>query len=255
MVLKRIIVCLDVRDGRTTKGVRFQSNKDVGDPVEMARRYYEEGIDEIVFYDITASCERRSIILEVVKEVSKNIFIPITVGGGIKNLSEIRAILLAGVEKVSLNSQAVCNPHIIEEAARRFGNQCIVVGMDVQKDIHMPSEYRVFINGGRTRTDIDALEWAKKVESLGAGEIVLNSMDMDGTQEGYEIDLTQLISDSLHIPVVASGGAGKKEHIYDIFKKGHADAALLASVLHYGLMTVNSIKSYLYQEEIPIRVL
>ena len=254
MLEKRIIVCLDVRNGRTTKGVKFKENIDVGDPVEMARFYYMEGADELVFYDITASFEKRKIMIDVVARVAENIFIPFTVGGGIASIEEIREVLLAGAEKVSVNSQAVRNPAIIEEGASLFGRQCIVLGMDVLKDTSFPSHYRVVIDGGRQPTALDALSWAKQAERLGAGEIVLNSIDADGMQEGYELTVTKLISEQVGIPVVASGGAGKIEHISQVFIKAQADAALIASMVHFGTYTISQIKSYLHRKHIPVRL-
>ncbi|AEJ61902.1 Imidazole glycerol phosphate synthase subunit hisF [Spirochaeta thermophila DSM 6578] len=254
MFKKRIIVCLDVKDGKTTKGVKFKGNVDIGDPVEMARRYYEQGVDELVFYDITASAERRKIMIDVVARVAEQIFIPFAVGGGIGSVEDMRAVLLAGAEKVSVNSQAVRNPAVIEEGAGLFGSQCVVLGMDVLKDPSMPSGYRVVIDGGRTPTDLDALEWARKAEQLGAGEIVLNSIDADGTQEGYELVVTRMISEAVGIPVVASGGAGRPEHLRDVFAEAKADAALIASMVHYGTYTIPGIKRYLASEGIPVRM-
>jgi imidazole glycerol-phosphate synthase subunit HisF len=254
MYRKRVIVCLDVRDGKTTKGIKFKGNVDIGDPVEMAREYYEAGVDELVFYDITASSERRSIMLEVVERVAEQIFIPFAVGGGISTPKEMRSCLLAGAEKISVNSQAVRNPGIIEAGAGLFGRQCIVLGMDALKDPAMPSGYRVVINGGRTPTDLDALAWALKAEALGAGEIVLNSIDADGTKDGYELDLTRMISTSVGIPVVASGGAGTPEHLARVFKEGRADAALVASMVHYGDYSLREIKEYLKESGVPVRM-
>jgi len=254
LLKKRIIICLDVKAGRTTKGVKFENNVDVGDPVEMAASYYLQGVDELVFYDITASAEGRGIMIDVVSRVAERIFIPFAVGGGIASLADMRAVLLAGAEKVSVNSQAVKNPGIIEEGAGLFGRQCIVLGMDAKKDPSMPSGYRVFINGGRTSTDLDALAWALKACELGAGEIVLNSIDTDGTWNGYELELTRMISESVGIPVVASGGAGRPEHLAAAFVRGKADAALVASMVHSGEYTVNTIKNYLKREGIPVRL-
>jgi cyclase len=254
MLEKRIIVCLDVRDGRTTKGIKFKENIDVGDPVQMASFYYRQGVDELVFYDITASSEKRNIMIDVVAAVAEQIFIPFSVGGGIGSVSEMRRVLLAGAEKVSVNSQAVRNPAIIEEGASLFGRQCIVLGMDALKDPSYPSHYRVVIDGGRTPTDLDALEWARRAERLGAGEIVLNSIDADGTRNGYELALTGLIAGSVGIPVVASGGAGTMEHILEVFTKAHADAALIASMVHFGAYTLPQIKAYLHENNIPVRM-
>lgn len=254
MLKKRIIICLDVRDGKTTKGIKFKGNIDIGDPVEMAEKYYHDGVDELVFYDITASAEKRGIMIDVVERVAERIFIPFSVGGGIASVADMRRVLLAGAEKISVNSQAVKNPSIIEEGASIFGRQCIVLGMDAARDPDMPSGYRVFINGGRTATELDALAWAKQAEKLGAGEFVLNSIDADGTKNGYEIPLTKMISDNVGVPVVASGGAGRPEHLEDVFKNGNADAALIASMVHYGDYTVQCIKEYLASSGVPMRM-
>jgi len=254
MLLKRIIVCLDVRNGKTTKGIRFKGNVDIGDPVAMARHYYEEGVDELVFYDITASAEGRRLFLDVVERVAEQIFIPFCVGGGIGSVQDMRDTLLAGAEKVSINSQAVKNPRIIQEGASRFGSQCIVLGMDALRDPSLPSGYRVVINGGRTPTERDALQWALEAEKLGAGEIVINSIDADGTKEGYELTLTRMLSEAVQIPVVASGGAGKPEHLAAVLTTGKADAALVASMVHYGEYTIPQIKSYLAGQGIPVRI-
>lgn len=254
MLKKRIIVCLDVKDGRTTKGVRFKGNVEVGDPVEMAGDYYRQGVDELVFYDITASAEKRGIMLDVVSRVAREIFIPFSVGGGIASLEDMRKVILAGAEKVSVNSQAVKNPDIIREGARHFGNQCIVLGIDAARDPVMPSGYRIFINGGRTSTDLDALEWARRAVELGAGEIVVNSIDADGTKDGYEIPLMRLLSGSVGVPVVASGGAGKTEHIRQVLSEGQADAALIASMVHIQGYTVDGIKRELDRGGIPVRL-
>lgn len=254
MLKKRIIVCLDVKDGRTTKGVKFQNNIDIGDPVEMAAEYYRQGVDELVFYDIIASARGRGPILDLIAKVASQVFIPFCVGGGIGTMEDIRSTILAGAEKVSLNSQAVKNPSLITEGARVFGNQCIVLGMDAAKDDEMPSGYRVYINGGRIKTDLDALEWAKKAVSLGAGEIVLNSMDADGTKNGYEINLTRMIAENVSVPVIASGGGGTPQHLADVLKEGKADAALIATMVHSGKYTVGSIKSELAKKDIPVRL-
>ena len=254
MLQKRIIICLDVRDGKTTKGIKFKGNVDIGDPVVMASEYYKQGVDELVFYDITASSEKRGIMIDVVERVAEQIFIPFCVGGGIATAADMRAVLLAGAEKISVNSQAVKNPAIIEEGAGLFGRQCIVLGMDAAADKDMPSGYRVVINGGRTPTELDALEWALRAEALGAGEIVLNSIDADGTQDGYELTATRIISEAVGIPVVASGGAGKNEHLRDVLIDGKADAALVASMVHFGGYTVGGIKEYLDKEGVPVRI-
>jgi cyclase len=257
MLSKRIIPCLDVRDGRLTKGIKFKENVDIGDPVEAARAYYEQGADEIVFYDITASAERRAIMLDVVKRVAETIFIPFSVGGGIRTVDDMRQVILAGAEKVSVNSEAVKNPAIIAEGAKAFGSQCIVLGMDVKKVIassEIPSGYEMVIHGGRTFTGIDALWWAQEAERLGAGEICLNSIDADGTQNGYELDLTSLISIHVGIPVIASGGAGKPEHLLDVLTRGKADAALIASMVHYRTHTVSEIKDFLHNHGVKTRL-
>ncbi len=256
MLSKRIIPCLDVREGKTTKGVKFKNNVDIGDPVEMARFYYETGADEIVFYDITASSEKRDIMIDVVKRVADAIFIPFSVGGGIRNVDDMRKALLAGAEKISVNSAAVKNPGIISKGAEAFGSQCIVLGMDVKhvgKKENIPSGYEIVINGGRTYMGIDALKWAIEAQELGAGEICLNSIDADGTKEGYELKLTSLISENVEIPVIASGGAGRPEHLVDVLKKGKADAALIASMIHYGSYTISDIKSYLDAGGVKVR--
>lgn len=254
MLQKRIVVCLDVRDGKTTKGIKFKGNIDIGDPVEMAAMYYEQGVDELVFYDITASAEKRGIMIDVVSRVAKTIFIPFCVGGGISSLEDMKKVIGAGAEKVSLNSAAVRNPDIINQGARHFGNQCIVLGMDALADPSMPSGYRVVIDGGRKHTELDALAWAKDAEARGAGEIVLNSIDADGTREGYEIRATRLISENVGIPVVASGGAGKPSHLADVLTEGKADAALIASMVHFGDYSVPGIKNYLHLQNIPVRI-
>lgn len=257
MLSKRIIPCLDVRDGKTTKGIKFKGNVDIGDPVEMARLYYEEGADEIVFYDITASSDRRDIMIDVVRRVAEEIFIPFSVGGGIRTLEDMRQVLLAGAEKVSVNTAAVQNPKIIAEGAKAFGSQCIVLGMDVKKvevSEKIPSGYEIVIHGGRTYTGIDALAWAKEAEDLGAGEICLNSIDADGTQLGYEMTLTPLISENVGIPVIASGGAGSIDHVYEVLTRGKADAALIASIVHYETYTIKEIKDDLHERGVKVRM-
>lgn len=254
MLKKRIIICLDVKDGRTTKGIKFQNNIDIGDPVEMAAEYYRQGVDELVFYDIMASARGRGPILDLIARVASQVFIPFCVGGGIGTLDDIRSTILAGAEKVSLNSQAVKNPELIKQGARVFGNQCIVLGMDAAKDSQMPSGYRVYINGGRIKTELDAREWAQKAVELGAGEIVLNSIDADGTKEGYELNLIKMIAESVPVPVIASGGGGTSSHLADVLTKGKADAALIASMVHSGAYTVSSIKNELSKEGIPVRL-
>jgi cyclase len=248
MLSKRIIPCLDVRAGQLTKGIKFQRNIDIGDPVDAARQYYEQGADEIVFYDITASAEGRDIMIDVVKRVAETIFIPFSVGGGVRSVDDMRQVILAGAEKISINSEAVQNPLLISEGAKAFGSQCVVLGMDVkkvEKTAKIPSGYEIVIHGGRKYTGMDALWWAKEAENLGAGEICLNSIDADGTQDGYEIYLTRMISEAVRIPVIASGGAGKPEHLLDVLTTGKADAALIASMVHYRHYTIYDIKTYL----------
>jgi len=245
-----------VRNRKVTKGIRFQNNIDLGDPVEMAIAYSEGGCDELVFYDITASADQRDIDIEMVREVAKAIRIPFAVGGGIKDVEDMRQVLLAGAEKVSVNSLAVLNPNIIAEGARLFGSQCIVLGMDpvkVEKSEKFPSGYEITIEGFRKRTGLDALAWAKKAEQLGAGEIVVNSVDADGTRQGFELNLTRLIAENVGIPVVASGGGGTCQHLIDVFTKGKADAAIIASMIHTGMFTIKQIKDELITAGIPIR--
>jgi imidazole glycerol-phosphate synthase subunit HisF len=256
MLSKRVIVCLDVRDGKTTKGIKFEGNVDIGDPVSMAREYYEQGVDELVFYDITASHEKRDIMIEVVDRVAREIFIPFSVGGGIRTIDDMYRTLDAGAEKISVNSAAVLNPDIISEGARHFGSQCIVLGMDAKNvgaSRAIPSGYEVVINGGRKAMGIDALEWALRAQDLGAGEICLNSIDTDGMNEGYELHITGMVSRAVTIPVIASGGAGRPEHLRDVFIQGDADAALIASMVHYGWYTIPRIKDFLKQASIPVR--
>ena len=257
MLSKRIIPCLDVRDGKLTKGIKFKGNIDIGDPVEMAAFYYDEGADELVFYDITASYERRDIMIETVRKVAERIFIPFSVGGGIRTVEDMRLVLLAGAEKVSINSAAIREPGLIAKGAAAFGSQAIVLGMDVKRippSQQIPSGYEMVIDGGRTFTGWDALAWAKEGERLGAGEICLNSIDADGTQKGYELRLTKLIATNVSIPVIASGGAGAMEHIHEVFAEGMADAALIASITHYGTHTIKQIKSYLHEKGIKVRM-
>jgi imidazole glycerol-phosphate synthase subunit HisF len=256
MLTKRIIPCLDVRDKRVTKGIKFQNNVDLGDPVEMAVAYSDGGCDELVFYDITASAERRPVDIEMVREVAKVIHIPFAVGGGIETLDDMYRVLLAGAEKVSVNSLAVENPDIIAEGARQFGSQCIVLGMDpvgTDDAERFPSGYEITTRGFRNRTGIDALEWAKRAEDLGVGEIVVNSVDADGTRDGFEIDLTRMISTSVHVPVVASGGAGVPRHLVEVFNEGCADAAIIASMIHTDEYTIAAIKDDLVAAGVPIR--
>jgi imidazole glycerol-phosphate synthase subunit HisF len=256
MLSKRIIPCLDVREGKTTKGIKFKNNIDIGDPVEMARMYYKAGADEIVFYDITASYEKRDIMIDVVRRVAETIFIPFSVGGGIRTVEDMRAVLLAGAEKISINSAAVKNPEIISQGAKAFGNQCIVLGMDVKKvgkKENIPSGYEIVINGGRKYMGIDALEWALLAQELGAGEICLNSIDADGVRQGYELNLTKLIAENVKIPVIASGGAGTPEDIAKVLTAANADAALIASMIHYNTYNIPEIKTYLSSCNVKVR--
>ncbi|WP_243546052.1 imidazole glycerol phosphate synthase subunit HisF [Pseudodesulfovibrio tunisiensis] len=256
MLSKRVIPCLDVRNGRLTKGIKFKNNVDIGDPVETAKLYYEQGADEIVFYDITASHEGRGIFLDVVERVASTIFIPFSVGGGIGTVADMRDVLLAGAEKVSVNSGAVKNPDVISEGAARFGSQCIVLGMDVKRvevSENIPSGFEVVIHGGRKHMGMDAIEWAKTGEALGAGEICLNSIDADGTKDGYDIELTRAVTDAVHIPVIASGGAGTPQHMVDAIQQGHATAALIASIVHYGEYTIPEIKDYMAAQGVKMR--
>ncbi|HHW58416.1 MAG TPA: imidazole glycerol phosphate synthase subunit HisF [Clostridia bacterium] len=253
MLAKRIIPCLDVKGGRVVKGVNFLNLKDAGDPVEIAARYNELGADELVFLDITASYEKRKIMIEVVKKTSEKVFRPLTVGGGISDIDDIREILKAGADKVSINTQAVKQPTFITQAALRFGSQCVVVAIDAKRRKD-GSGFNVYINGGRIDTGLDAVEWAKKVESLGAGEILLTSMDKDGTKDGYDIELTRIISEAVNIPVIASGGAGKLEHFKEVFTQGKADAALAASIFHYRELGIREVKKYLKEAGIPVRM-
>lgn len=255
MLSKRIIPCLDVRNRVVTKGVKFQHNVDLGDPVEMAVAYSEGGCDELVFYDITASAERRPIDIEMVREIGKVVHIPFAVGGGIETLDDMYRVLLAGAEKVSVNSLAVKNPAIITEGAKTFGSQCIVLGMDPVRaeGPRFPSGYEITTRGFRVRTGMDALAWAKRAEELGVGEIVVNSVDADGTRDGFELSLTRLISTSVGIPVVASGGAGTPQHLIDVFTDGLADAAIIASMIHTGEYTIRQIKEELVAAGVPTR--
>lgn len=254
MLAKRIIPCLDVHAGRVVKGVNFLQLRDAGDPVEIASRYEQEGADELVFLDITASHEQREIILDVVKRTSEVIFMPLTVGGGIRTLEDIRTLLNSGCDKVSINSAAVKDPEFVREAALRFGSQCIVVNIDpkrVQKD--GKEFWDVHINGGRVPTGLQAVEWAQQVEDLGAGEIVLTSMDADGTKDGYDLEITRAVSDAVGIPVVASGGCGSPQHMLEAFTEGHAEAALAASIFHYGEYTIDETKDYLAERGVTVR--
>ncbi|MBU1726972.1 MAG: imidazole glycerol phosphate synthase subunit HisF [Candidatus Omnitrophica bacterium] len=256
MLTKRIIPCLDIKEGRVVKGVKFVGLRDAGDPVEVARVYDQQEADELVFLDITASYEKRKTLVDLVEKIAKNIFMPFTVGGGIRDSADIRDLLNAGAEKVSINTAAVKLPQLISESSKKFGSQCIVVAIDAKKiqPLHAGAGWEVYINGGRTPTGIDALEWAKKAARLGAGEILLTSMDFDGTKDGYDIDLTKAISEAVSIPVIASGGAGKLEHFYDCFKNSGADACLAASIFHYQEFSVRQVKEYLKERGIAVRL-
>lgn len=256
MLSKRVIICLDVRDGKTTKGVRFQGNVDVGDPVRMAEDYYRQGVDELVFYDIGASPRHAEIMIDVVREVARNIFIPFAVGGGLRTTEDMRKVLLAGADKVSVDTGAVRNPNLIVDGAARFGSQCVVLGMQakrVGRSARFPSGYRVFIEGARKPTDLDVVRWAKEAEELGAGEICLNSIDADGTEDGYDLEVTSMVSEAVGIPVIASGGAGTPEHLRRVLTDGKADAALIASMVHYEKYSVEQIKQHLAEADVPVR--
>jgi cyclase len=257
MLSKRIIACLDVRDGKLAKSVKFVDTKDIGDPVLKAREYYEDGLDELVFYDITASSDARNIMLDVVEQVAKQVYIPFSVGGGVRTVEDANKLLWAGAEKINVNSAAVKRPELITECAHAFGAQNTVLSMDilrVETSREFPSGYEVIINGGRTPMGVDALEWALKGEELGAGELVVNSIDADGTREGYEINLTRMISEAVSIPVIASGGAGKPEHLLEVLTEGKADAALVASMVHYGDYTVSGLKQWLHEHGVKVRL-
>lgn len=257
MLSKRIISCLDVRDGKLAKSVKFVDTKNIGDPVAKAREYYEGGLDELVFYDITASSDKRNIMIDVVSSVAERVFIPFSVGGGLRTVEDCSRVLLAGAEKVNVNSAAVKRPELISEASKAFGAQAVVLSMDVLRvkpTAKVASGYEIVINGGRTRMGLDAVEWAKRGEELGAGELVVNSIDADGTKEGYELTLTRMIAEAVTIPVIASGGGGKPKHLFDVLTEGKADAALVASMLHYGEYTVGEIKSYLAGRGLKIRM-
>ena len=250
MLKRRIIPCLDVKDGRVVKGKQFQHIQDVDDPVALASFYAKEGADELVFYDITASHEKRNIIIDVVKKVSKSIHIPFTVGGGIQTIDDIASILLSGADKVSLNSGAIRCPKLIQEGARRFGNQCIVLSMDVKK---VEGMYKVFLNGGRIETDLEAISWAKKAVEFGAGEIVVNSMDQDGMKQGFDIELLKQIEDAVDVPVIASGGAGSIKDFEEVALKTNVDGYLAASVFHYKEISIQTLKNKLQEQGVPIR--
>ena len=257
MLSKRIIACLDVRDGKLAKSVRFVDTRDIGDPVARAREYYEDGLDELVFYDITASSDARNIMLDVVERVAEQVYIPFSVGGGIRTLEDAGRLLRAGAEKINVNSAAVRRPELIAECAYAIGTQNTVLSMDILKvetSRDFPSGYEVVIHGGRMPMGIDALAWALRGEELGAGELVVNSIDADGTREGYEINLTRMIAEAVSIPVIASGGAGRPEHLLEVLTEGKADAALIASMVHYGDYTVSGLKSWLHEHGVKVRL-
>ncbi len=252
MYSKRIIPCLDVNDGRVVKGVNFVSLKDAGDPVEIARAYDAEGADELVFLDITASSDHRATVVDLVRKVAEQVFIPFTVGGGIRSVEDFRAVLREGADKVAVNSAAIMDPKLISEAADKFGSQCVVLAIDAKRK-EDGSGWTVYKNGGRIDVGLDALEWAKKGVALGAGEILLTSMDCDGTKAGYDLELTRAVADAVSVPVIASGGAGELKHFREAFTEGHAEAALAASLFHYKELTIREVKEYLRGEGVPVR--
>ena len=252
MFTKRIIPCLDVNNGRVVKGVNFVNLRDAGDPVEIAAAYDQAGADELVFLDITASSDARGTVVEMVRKVAEKVFIPFTVGGGIRTVEDFRAILREGADKVSVNSAAISNPQLISDAADKFGRQCVVVAIDARRRAD-GSGWNIFKNGGRIDTGLDAVEWARKVDALGAGEILLTSIDCDGTKAGYDLELTRTIAEAVSVPVIASGGAGRLEHFYDALTEGGADAALAASLFHYKELEIMQVKDYLAQRGVPVR--
>lgn len=250
MLKKRIIPCLDIKDGRTVKGINFIGIRDAGDPIELAKKYVEQGADELVFLDITATVEKRATLIELVKKIAQEINIPFTVGGGINSLEDAARLIKAGADKVSVNSSAVKRPKLIKEIADKFGSQCVVVAIDTK---FIENEWMVFVHGGRTSTPLKTMEWVQEVERLGAGEILLTSMNNDGTKNGFALDITSRVSDSINIPVIASGGAGSKEHFVDLFKNTAISAGLAASIFHYGEIPIPELKEYLIEQNIPIR--
>ena len=258
MLTKRIIPCLDIKEGRVVKGIKFLGLRDAGDPVEVAKIYDQQGADELVFLDITASFEERKTLIGLVEQIAKNIFMPFTVGGGIRDLQDIRDLLNAGADKVSINTAAVKCPDLIGESAKKFGSQCIVVAIDAKKSHQVTKsqghQWDVYINGGRTPADLDALDWAKTAAKLGAGEILLTSMDYDGTKDGYDLALTKAVTDGVSVPVIASGGAGSLEHFYTVLSQAGADAALAASIFHYAEFSLRQVKEYLRAKGIPVRL-
>lgn len=249
---KRIIPCLDVKDGRVVKGTNFVGLRDAGDPVELAAKYDEEGADELVFLDITASSDKRNTMVQVASDCASQVFIPFTVGGGIRTTEDMRALLKAGADKISLNTAAIKRPELISEGAEKFGRQCIVLAVDARRNSE--NSWEVYINGGRTPTGIDCLEWVRKAVDLGAGEILLTSMDADGTKAGYDIPLTRAVSEAVQVPVIASGGAGELSHFYDVLTEGKADAVLAASVFHYGQFSIKQVKEYLKSRGVEVRL-
>ena len=251
MLAKRIVPCLDMTQGKVVKGIQFVDFRDAGDPVKLAKKYSDEGADELVFLDITATVENRDILLDVVRRTAEVVTIPFSVGGGIRTVEDMRMILRAGADKVSVNTGAFKNPKLISDCAKEFGSQCVVLSLDAKKV--GPNRWNVFINGGRTDTGVSAVDWAKKATKLGAGEILLTSIDTDGTKEGFNMELTKKVSEAVSVPVIASGGAGKLEDFVDIFEQGKADAALAASLFHFGELTIKNLKSYLRSKNIPIR--
>jgi cyclase len=258
MLSKRVIVCLDVKNGKLAKSVKFVDTKELGDPVAKARQYYEDGVDELVFYDITASSDARSIVLDVVNDVASQIFIPFSVGGGIRSTEDATKLRLAGAEKINVNSAAVRDPDLITRCSDAIGAQSVVLSMDVkrtERTAAIPSGFEIVINGGRVATGLDAIAWAKRGEALGAGEIVVNSIDADGTQEGFDIELTRTVAEAVSVPVVASGGAGSPAHVLAALTEGKADAAIVASIVHYGTYTLSQIKTYLHDHGVKVRLL
>ena len=253
MHTKRIIPCLDVNNNRVVKGVNFVNLRDAGDPVEVAKAYNKAGADELVFLDITASSDNRNTVVDMVRRVAEQVFIPFTVGGGIRTVDDFKTLLREGADKISINSSAIMNPRLISDAADKFGRQCVVVAIDAKRRAH-GSGWNIYKNGGRVDVGIDAVEWARKVDKLGAGEILLTSMDCDGVKRGYDVELTRIISENVSIPVIASGGAGKKEHFYDALTEGKADAALAASLFHYKELEINDLKHYLKEKGVQVRI-
>ncbi len=252
MLTKRIIPCLDVTAGRVVKGINFVELKDAGDPVEIARRYNDQGADELTFLDITASSDQRDLILNIIEDVSSQVFIPLTVGGGVRTVEDVRRLLNAGADKVSINTSAVTNPQLVADASSRYGSQCIVVAIDAKQV--SPDRWEIFTHGGRNATGLEVVEWAKKMAQLGAGEILLTSMDKDGTKSGFDLELTRAVSDAVNIPVIASGGVGNLQHLADGVQEGHADAVLAASIFHYGEYTVQQAKKFMSERNIPVRL-